>query len=176
MKDYTVNMFQIPLAHYVVRDWEFKKQQLLSLIEQSNFLFDKAVKTTYGESETEELNKLFNNIFKEEINLFVGISGLDYYKIEQSWFEVEDSSMFHLVNNYGPGISAICFIEFNHEEHIPVHFLSPFNDILTGNSNNYVPEVYEGSIIFFPSFVNQYTIPNPSKKQRTIASFNIKIR
>lgn len=178
MQDYTINMFQIPLAHYVVRDWEFKKQKLLSLIEQSKFSIDKTVKTTYdvtGNSKTPELNQLFNNIFNEEINLFMSTSGLNYYEIELSWFQIEDCSMSHLVHNHGYGISAICYIEFDYEEHIPVHFLSPFNDILTGNSNHYVPEVYEGSIIFFPSFVNHYTIPNPSKKQRKIASFNLKI-
>jgi len=178
MQDYTVNMFQIPLAHYIVRDWEFKKQKLLSAIKRSNFSIDKTVKTTYdatGKTKTLELNNLFDNIFKEEINLFLSISGLNYYEIELSWFQIEDSSMCHLVHNHGYGISAICYIQFDHEEHLPVHFLSPFNDILTGNSNHYIPEVYEGSIIFFPSFVNHYTLPNPSNKQRIIASFNIKV-
>lgn len=171
-------MFKIPLSHYVVRDWEMKKKDLLLLMSTCQFSLDRTVKTSYdtsGSKKTEVLNQGFDHIFNEEINLFMSEIGLSRYEIELSWFQIEESSMFHIVHNHGYGISAICYVEFDAEEHKPVHFLSPFNNVLNGDSQHYIPEVYEGSIIFFPSFVNHYTVPNVSEKQRKIASFNLKI-
>jgi hypothetical protein len=178
MIDYNVDMFKIPLAHYVVRDWELKKLDLVRLMDECAFSIDRTVKTTYdttGQTQTDRLNEMFSHVFKEEIELFMNHIQLNYYEITLSWFQVEEPQMCHIVHNHGYGISSICYIEFDPEEHKSVQFLSPFNHILTGNSEHYSPNVSEGSIIFFPSFVNHYTVPNPSKKNRVIASFNMRV-
>ena len=40
---------------------------------------------------------------------------------------------------------------------------------------NYMPEVEEGDLVLFPSFILHYTQLNESDVQRTVASFNMTV-
>ena len=51
--------------------------------------------------------------------------------------------------------------------------MSPFPNFLTGLQLTYTPEVDEGSIIFFPSYISHFTEPNLSDENRLIVSFNL---
>ena len=58
---------------------------------------------------------------------------------------------FHQLHNHGAvGYSAIFYAQLE-DDHSPTSFFAPFLDFIEGNVIEYVPEVNEGDIIFFPS-------------------------
>jgi hypothetical protein len=178
MQDYSTSMFDIPLTHYVVRDWEMKKEQLLSLLKNSIIDSYDNFKTSFNSQEKDSLykfNESFNNIFNEEIELFLDQFGFNDYQITKSWFEVEEQNMYRGINNHGYGVSAMCYIQFDDTEHNTIEFLSPFNNFLNGTTQIYTPELNEGSLIFFPSSINYYTSPNKSKKEKISSLFLMKM-
>ena len=50
-----------------------------------------------------------------------------------------------------------------------------FSDSITGEFEEYEPDVQEGDILFFPSNLRHYAPPNISNLTRTVMSFNLQI-
>ena len=65
------------------------------------------------------------------------------------------------------------YINFDKKIHKATRFLAPFNNP-EGNEIEFVPDVDEGSFIFFPSYLNHYALPNKSDVLRIIMSMNIR--
>ena len=93
-----------------------------------------------------------------------------------SWFETSSQGDYHGIHTHGlVGYSAVCFIDYDSDEHTATQFVSSFNNLLTGEALQHSPEVNEGSLIFFPACILHYTEPNKSVKERKILSFNINV-
>ena len=45
---------------------------------------------------------------------------------------------------------------------------------ITGEVIHYEPDVEEGDLILFPSFIHHYTTPNQTDTERIVLSFNLK--
>jgi hypothetical protein len=182
-------MFQSPILHMSVPNWEEKKPKLLELSKLQNFTYpssapeiNHSVNTTFfyanenhGKKDDLALRLEIANILKDEIEAFEDTFELNFKEIDMAWFQTEEQNMFHGIHNHGYGtFSVVCYLDYNPEVHRPIYFLSPYNNLFTGEVDLYTPPYLdEGSIIFFPSSVNHFTEPNKSKVKRNILSFNI---
>lgn len=161
--------FSVSIYQYKVQNWNTKKKQLLNLFHRFPHKRHDNVITSFFDS------KIKTNIISEEIELFKRDVGL---KINLSpsnfWFQEYNQNMNHSVHNHGTGgFSSVCFIEYNKNYHKPTTFISPFEDHITGGLKEYIPDVEEGNIIFFPSNLLHYAPVNLSNKSRIIMSFNL---
>jgi hypothetical protein len=177
--DYTEYMFKIPIVHVSVKDWNQKKNVLLGMIGSSKMrkLNEENVSSDYYNQTN---NPLYNiqiaQLFKEELDIFCNELKFSQYKIVMSWFQTSSKGDYHGIHTHGlVGYSAVCFIDYDDNEHTPTQFISPFNNLLTGSALLYSPTVKEGSLIFFPACILHYTEPNTSTKERKILSFNINV-
>ena len=176
-------MFNVPLLHLKVHDWESKKKKLLHLMEtqSSNFENQIHLHTTFYSSirdensdEMNNLNRSVHEILNEEIYYFMETFKVEMCKISSSWFQIQEKYMSHPVHNHYSGFAAVCYLEYNPELHTPVRFIAPFTDLFDGSMVEYNPEnVTEGSILFFPSALLHHTLPNRSDVRRVALAFNL---
>jgi hypothetical protein len=173
-----MGMFQIPFAHLKIRDWSFKKKEILELYKadkvvhkEEHIITDFHYNTKTGYNYSEDVYK----ILKEEIDSFTARLNLENYFVRNSWMEISKDDMDHKVHNHGAlGFSCVCYVEYDSKIHKPTHFISPFGDYETGSLIYFIPpNIEEGSLIFFPSSVNHFTVPSRSEKERVILSFNL---
>jgi len=183
MNDYMIDMFRSPILHLQIRNWEEKKSKLSKLMNSATLEYRNSVKTTFeyfvdgdNKHNEENLNKKVSEILSDEINAVLNSFQLSQGEVIQSWFQVEEEGMYHGVHNHGYGVSSVCYLEFNPEVHTPLILISPSNNLIDGSSEQYCPQnVNEGSIVFFPSVLNHYTIPNQTNIPRKILAFNLRI-
>ena len=183
MNNFIDYMFKVPLLHLQVSNWETKKEILFEMAKTSNLMMfeESTVKSDYHEENNAQSMGKHNNkvleVLEEEIEIFCNYFEFNSCVIKSSWFEVADQMHYHGIHNHGStGYSSVCYIDYDKSAHTPTQFVSPFHNFLTGELLQYMPEVEEGSIIFFPSSIMHYTEPNTSEIERTILSFNIKIK
>ncbi len=177
--DYYIDMFKIPLIHISSNNWSEKKQFLNTMMKAQELKETEYIKTSYYEQAAESaqyLSKRISTLFKDELNRYLEITGLNEYQVDLAWFQQQDKNMFHEVHNHATCISTVCFLEYDHEVHTPTQFISPYNNVLRGGTEYFIPpEITEGSIIFFPGMINHYTLPNTSDKPRKIVSWNMTV-
>lgn len=178
-------MFSIDVLHVKCNDWEMKREFLMHSV-RKNQLFvspDRPYDAATDFHEQVIKKKQFitpeeiEDLFGDELELFYDTlpKGKGRGKIGKSWFEGSAPGQFHQVHQHGTrGYSVVLYVDYDVNEHLPTHFIAPFNDMFRGRMIHYMPEdVAPGSMIFFPSDVLHYTMPNMSKKPRLIFSFNI---
>ena len=166
-------MLTIPFYHYKVSNWKKKKEQLLDFVSNLSFkYFDQIADlyTTYGD----QTSSIPLKILEDDILKFtteVKYSGEINAEI---WFQKYYENQFHSPHNHGAiGYSSVLYINFDKRIHDGTRFLAPFNDP-DGNHVEFAPDVDEGSLIFFPSYLYHFTIPNKSDSIRIIMSMNIR--
>lgn len=166
-------MFHIKLFKYKLDNWNFKKQKLNEIINKIEFYKDKNsnLLTNYG-SNNYEPDVI--QILKDDIIKFFIEAKLYNPYISSLWFQQYNKEQCHTTHNHGAlGYSSVLYINYKKDEHTATRFLSPYYSI-TGETITYIPEVEEGTILFFPSMINHYTLPNNSNLTRSILSINIK--
>jgi len=178
MNDYCEKMFFVPLIHIEVRNWKEKKKELNRLYEKRKLNHDGTIHTDYHSQLNDckfDCNEILEKLFQEELKELYNHIDVSF-KIDSSWFETAEKGDLHLVHNHGStGYSAVCYIDYDQEKHTPTHFIAPFSNFMNGNILEYKPNVFEGSLIFFPSTILHYTELNHSDVNRTILSFNLKV-
>ena len=169
-----INMFHIPLTVYKCSWWTAKKQRLLRHIDTLDLVQgDEQVLSDYRSSDT--YLDTISDILSDEMSWFAH----DYQcnpHIVRSWYERALPYMYHPTHNHGHGgYSAVLYIEYNPKYHRPTNFIAPYDHFITGEQLTYEPEVEEGDLILFPSFLHHYTHPHQSQERRTVLSFNITV-
>ena len=182
------NMFNIPVVKYRCHNWSYKRQAFLDLLsEQTLTMGEESVYSDYGDYKTltaehqmglydtpDYLNTV-RELLKEEMVWFSNDLKAEP-QIVRAWFERALYKCHHPVHTHGHGgWSAVLFIEYDPTVHTPTVFIAPFNHFVTGMQLTYMPEVEEGDLILFPSFLLHYTQLNESQVQRTVASFNMTV-
>ena len=113
------------------------------------------------------------SILEEELSEFMIQTG-GVVSVNGSWIERSTKGMHHNIHNHGAtGYSAACYVCYNSNIHSPTQFVSPFNNPITGEVIHYEPDVEEGHLILFPSFIHHYTTPNQTDVERIVLSFNL---
>lgn len=157
-----IDIFKISIYQSIVNDWQQKKKYLhgniLSTLEKNNLFLNK-----------------FSEIFKDDLFLISKNFDLEEYKIIDVWSISYKKYDYHQVHNHRTvGLTGIIYYEYDEIEHEPTFFISPFNDPIRDVSLIYKPQnIKSGSIIVFPSFLNHFSNPNKSDKERVIVAFDI---
>tara|TARA_B100000287_G_scaffold114338_1_gene106507 strand:- start:1110 stop:1652 length:543 start_codon:yes stop_codon:yes gene_type:complete len=174
---YLMSMFYVPLLHIVIDGWKKKKSNLLKIIEKRKFSYGyrERIKSDFYKENQQSYAKKIQDILSYEIKNAGTHFGFENLNVINAWFEKAERNMYHQIHNHGAyGVSAVCFIEYDSQIHTPTQFVAPFNNYINGQSLQYSPnDVKEGSILFFPSLIHHYTIPNDSDKERVTLSFNL---
>ena len=102
-------MFSIPLIHYNVDRWLYKRNKLLDLIPHDAMtLGDETVVSNYQGANNQ--CALIQTILEDEIKLFNRQLNCNA-QIVRAWFEQADNSMFHPPHTHGHGgWSAVLFL------------------------------------------------------------------
>jgi hypothetical protein len=166
-------MLTIPFYHYKVNNWKEKKEKLLDFVSNLSFkYFDNIADlyTTYGDQTSSKALK----ILEDDIVKFTSEIKYSGEMVAEIWFQKYYENQFHSPHNHGAiGYSSVLYINFDKRIHDGTRFLAPFNDP-DGKHIEFAPDVDEGSLIFFPSYLNHYTLPNKSDTIRVIMSMNLK--
>ena len=178
MQDLT-KLFPIPFVHLRIDDWEEKKPVILKVL--SDCLFarkdDEFVDHDfYRPSHTYPYWNDIKDLLLPTFAKFADIMGNDIH-IKSYWTEKAKRGDTHLVHNHGAlGYSSVLYVDYDENEHTPTRLIAPYLSFEQGSQITYdPPDVKSGSIIFFPSQLLHYTLPNNSNKERLIMSFNIGI-
>lgn len=175
MAEYIENMFSIPIFHLYADDWENKKESLIALSKLSQYdqKEGEGCRSDYYDKEKNYWEGL-DSLISPEIQRFVDRTG-ENMRVQNYWFERSSKNQSHYVHNHGAtGFSAIMFIDFDEDEHEATFFLSPFNEFKQGLHQTYQPrDIKSGSVLFFPSVINHFTLPNTSDSDRVILSWNM---
>lgn len=196
-EDVVVSMFQIPIAHVRVKDWEKKKSKLLKLYENtiSNSIsgneFDVSTDYHYNEecdgqsSYRETINSLLDEELATLENLLLPPDhysgnytediGTGVFSISNVWFENSKKYEQHYPHNHGyRGFSCVLYVNYDPEEHDPTVYLNPFTNYFYGSNQDWsCPEAQEGSLLCWPSSITHFTHPNSSNKDRLVLSWNM---
>ena len=169
-----INMFSIPLTRYKCSWWKQKRETLLRLLDEQELCQgDEQVLSDYRSSE--KYIDTISDILSDELSWFAN----DYKcnpLIVRAWYERALPYMYHPTHNHGHGgYSAVLYIEYNPKYHRPTNFIAPFDHFITGEQLVYEPDVEEGHLILFPSFLHHYTHPHQSMERRTVLSFNLTV-
>ena len=169
-----INMFSIPLTRYKCSWWKQKRETLLRLLDEQDLCQgDEQVLSDYRSSE--KYIDTISDILSDELSWFAH----DYKCnpiIVRAWYERALPYMYHPTHNHGHGgYSAVLYIEYNPKYHRPTNFIAPFDHFITGEQLVYEPDVEEGHLILFPSFLHHYTHPHQSMERRTVLSFNLTV-
>ena len=166
-------MLNIPFYHYKVNNWREKKEQLLDFVSTLSFKFKDQIAdlyTTYGD----QTSSIPLKILEDDILKFTTEVKYSGEMDADIWFQKYYENQFHSPHNHGAiGYSSVLYINFEKRIHDGTRFLAPFNDP-DGNHVEFAPDVDEGSLIFFPSYLYHFTIPNKSDSIRIIMSMNIR--
>jgi len=169
-----ISMFHVPLITLNCEDWSKKKTELTEMIASTEMKNFDTINTNYFSQERQNYISKLESIFTSEINMMREQLGAKAAYVRDAWFEQAEQYMHHPVHHHGTlGYSAVCYIDYDKEMHSPITFMSCFSNFVTGDNLYYVPEVEEGTILFFPSITNHYTKPNMSEKIRNVVSLNL---
>ena len=201
-EDVLVPMFQVPIAHVKVRDWENKKQKLLKLYqntlsnaENPEGQFDVTTDYHYNECNGEtSYRETINSLLDEEIGVLENLllpmdhyteefveanaNGEEFYfQIENVWFEKSEKYGQHLPHTHGSrGYSCVLYVDYDQEEHDPTIYLNPFYSyFFAANQDWSCPEAKEGSLLCWPASIVHFTQVNGSDKDRLVLSWNLSI-
>jgi len=171
-------MFQIPYLQLDCKDASTKKIHILEYERAVKQVSATTVITNYNtQEENSTLVELVEKIFYEELQLFNKKFSLKASKILSAWLEIAMTKMYHGLHNHGTcGFSAVYYYSYNNLQHTPTIFKSPFLNFVDSKYMEYIPRgVKEGTLLFFPSSIVHYTLPNESEEERKILSFNLKV-
>ena len=119
----------------------------------------------------QEIRLIEEDILDEYVGIFNSLLR-ECYTQEQfdCWYQVYKDSEYQEWHEHSPStLSAIHFLKFDEEHKAPV-FRDPNN-----KSNTYTPEVEEGDIIIFPSYV-QHCVPEAQyRNHRATIALNLNL-
>jgi len=168
------NGFVVPFFTATVDDWSEHKDDILSSLDLEDgdgHLTDYFKYYQAGEIApyTERMFEILDPAIKDFNQLYP----FDF-QIFNMWAQKYTRGGYHPPHNHGAlGYSAIFYASLE-SDHQPTSFFAPFVDFIGGDVIEYVPEVSEGDIVFFPSVLTHQCKAVQSDSERVIFSFNIK--
>lgn len=167
-----------PLPNHLVH-----KQKLLNLFDTLNAknsidLEDESVSTDYFVNRETNTYCCYHdyvcNCLSEYLKIFSARTNNTDWIVGDMWYQQSKRNQRHEVHNHGStGFSAIWYLEFDSSFHKPTTFTAPFPDALTGNLLQGSPNVMEGSLFIFPSFILHEQEESKTDVRRTVVSFNL---
>ena len=181
-----LRMFTVPIESFSVPNWDHWKPEILSNLTTGSTLAE-VNSSGYGKFDDMESDYFDNNNSRTLPRYYDVVTEalqpvLDEFQesyprdiqITSMWYQKTFSGQMHGVHNHGAlGVSAAFYVEFDPLLHKPTTFYAPFHNFFNGDMVSYTPEVKEGDVVFFPSYLLHQQDPNKSPVIRTVVSFNI---
>ena len=169
-------LFSLSYFKYEVEDWGVKKKEFFNLLEESPQERDEM---NFYSSSRRSKNKIclerFSNLIFDQLKKFA--NELHHsIKIDDVWSVTYHSNDHQTAHNHGSsGYSGVLYLDFDSHIHESTHFICPWN--IPENDSTYIftPDITEGDIFIFPSFIRHFCPPNKNSKERTIISFDVSI-
>ena len=177
MKNY-FEAFTIPYWQSKVTNWEQKKKCLLTIYNNTKINMNGDDQYTDYNNKNNYQSQIYAILIDDINSARKGMNLNQYeFKITTSWFQLYEQCHHHPIHNHGiNALSAVCYIEYDSNEHEPTRFISPFNSYINNDLIEFIPsDIEEGSILFFPSNISHFVAPNKSPKPRLILSFNLSL-
>jgi hypothetical protein len=168
-------LFKIPVLIIDIDNWKIKKNKLIKLLKNYpeekigllNFYTNKSI------IDVDCITK-FSEIFKkefEELTQFLKTS----INIKNVWSVSYKQNNFQTVHNHGAlGFTGIIYLDLP-KNYPPTYFVQPWNNFITNNTDYVKIDDVNEKIILVPSFVNHFSNPNLTKKDKRIVSFDLDI-
>jgi len=173
-------LFHVPLFHYEVKDWDRKKQALLSRINRCKFdYYDLNDFQTDRHSKKNSYALDFENIFSDELDEFKKEIDLQYLEILDIWtIKYTKRTESHCPHNHrSTGYTGILYLEYDEKVHESTKFIGPWNDPVTDKTQlSKLVNPKTGVIYIWPSALIHYTDGMKTNKLRMITSWDMEVR
>ena len=177
-------LFEVPFHKYKVRDWYCWRSRILSELKGGKVLPNRTegIDSTMDSLESDyhvnqgELPPYFELVAECLKPILLDFQDRSSFPvvINNMWYQTTQKGQMHGVHNHGGiGISAVFYVNFDSSCHRGTTFFAPFPNYLDGSVLEHTPDVVEGDVVFFPSFLHHQQGFNFSEKERTIIAFNI---
>lgn len=165
--------FDICVVKDTIKRWSKHKEEILSLIKDIPFVPTEGYYSDfYVEGKKVYADRLFEILlptmrkFESEVKRPFTVTGLWAQKYLKG-------GASHQCHNHGAlGYSAVFYASLGKLDK-GTRFICPFSDV-NGGHTEYIPDVKEGDIIFFPSFLMHQSTMTIDNSERIIFSFNMK--
>tara|TARA_R100000388_G_C7160916_1_gene119166 strand:- start:79 stop:597 length:519 start_codon:yes stop_codon:yes gene_type:complete len=166
-------LFKIPILNFFIKDFKLKQKQIEKVLKKyPEHRLNGPFFTNRGETDISFMHT-FNEIFKKEFE-YMCQSLESNLVLTDVWSVSYKKGDYHVPHNHGSkGYSAILYLRYDNNHPSTVYF-QPWNDVNDVGKFE-TPEVKEGSIVVFPSFVEHMSRPNPISKHKRIISFDLKV-
>jgi len=173
-------LFKIFLYQYEVKDWDRKKELILSKINKNQFKYDD-LNTFQTDRNCREYryNLDFKNIFCDELDQFKKESNSSDIDITDIWtLKYNKIGENHCPHNHGSvGYSGLLYLEYDSKVHKPVKFVGPWNDPIHDKTQIVLlPDPKPGMIYIWPSSILHYVDSVSSNKLRMVTSWDMKVK
>ena len=188
------SMFSVPIIHYEIDNWQQKKKRILDVLPpdcpehrdsaNEGLYTDFFLAEEQGHTELPDYSSTVIDIIKPYLIDFYdgkmqsqsqGNDHKESIEFTDMWYQKYDKTIQHTLHNHGSkGWSSVIYVEFDHNVHQGTDFVAPFFDTWTGDMQFYTPNVREGDMILFPSYIMHQALPNKSEKRRTVISYNLR--
>ena len=181
--------FGIPFFRYHLDSKELKDIALRKNSNYNNFPINQTprgwdcnLKTEFSQSQkvVDEYSTYYDGIIKQ-FSDDVGLKECRCY-IDEAWLNLYSDKMDQEEHDHAPGFySGIHYIKFD-SSHGATKFRHPMYNLFCYAYKDvdaqmpdefYIPEVEEGDVIIFPSFMRHRVAPNHSENLRITMAFNI---
>lgn len=168
-------IFPIKVHKLKCTNWVNKKDRLLGLVDWDNPEYKNGFQISdYYENKRTgwPYTHDFFLILEEEFDKLLKHTDKDSLHITALWGQRYKEAQYMPTHTHGTtGYSAVVYVEFNKQEHFSTRFLAPYHSV-DNHLDAFSPDVEEGDILVFPSFLLHDAPPFLSKQNRTIFSFN----
>ncbi len=170
-------LFYTPLFSYEIKDWDRKKESLLSLIGDEFEYVDSDFQTD-RHCRKQSYSMEFMKLFSDEFNNFLKETKVNDFRVSDVWtIKYAKGNENHCPHNHkSTGYSGLLYLEFDPEIHQSVKFIGPWNDPINDTSQlTSLPNPKTGVIYIWESILVHYVDPIQTNKLRMSTSFDIEV-
>jgi len=170
-------LFYTPLFSYEIKDWDRKKESLLSLI-GNEFEYVVGDFQTDRHCRKQSYSMEFMKLFSDEFNNFLKETKVNDFCVSDVWtIKYAKGNENHCPHNHkSTGYSGLLYLEFDPEIHQSVKFIGPWNDPINDTSQlTSLPNPRTGVIYIWESVLVHYVDPIQTDKLRMSTSFDIEV-
>ena len=167
-------LFKIPILNFSIENFKFKQKQIEKVLKQyPEHRLNGPFFSNRGQMDVSFMHT-FSDIFKKEFE-YISKNLQSNEVLKDIWSNSYKKGDYHIPHNHGSrGYTGILYLRYDDNHHPPTIYFQPWNDVKDVGRFE-VPEVKEGSVVIFPSFVQHMSRPNPISKYKRIISFDLNV-
>jgi len=192
-----IDLFPVTVHLSEVKNHEKIKEICMNYVDKaydvspSTFMdpWDADVFTTFGQKIDLAWDQIMPNYLENITDLAQSLGIVGRPAVTDMWLNAYKTNQNQEVHDHSPGhFSAIHYIKYDSEEHLPTIFINPYKQASISNKPTFqtdidqVPQTWisqsyirvkEGDLLIFPSFFEHKVPRQKSDKMRVTLSFNL---